>query len=146
MVKNRAFDTIFIGKANRDLTNRKAGNQLDRHLAALEEALLRRFQLRVNKKLLSEYASKVGVASNEIVAEFLVFVIDSVTIEPSSTVPRKFREKVKKTRWPSHDNALLAAVLGKDSPGVFVFERRHRECAGSVLRHLKVQVFCFAEH
>jgi|SRR5208337_2809630 len=136
------LDAAVVYFANGELAGRRSGNALDRRLSVIEQAARGIWRIRYNPKLLGEYQRLIQESRNDVIDLFFI-LLDSehaFFVKRNTLSGPQYEIAIKKCRWPSHDQHLLAAALGGDRPTVFVSEARHVACAKKILARFAVRV------
>jgi hypothetical protein len=140
-MSDAVFDTSVVAYANSDIVNRKLGGALDQRLILLEGAATRKVRIRYNDKLILEYAQHVRRCRNDVIELFFAVLDSAAAVRaPRNTLSRQHHQLADALRWPCHDEHLLAAAIGGDSPSIYVTEEQLARPAAEVFRIFRIHV------
>ena len=135
------LDATVVAMANGNIAGRRPGNAFDRRLRVVEQVVRGTLRLRYNSKLLGEYLPLVQEFRNDVIEVFFTLLVDRGVLVKRNTLSRQGHAiAVKRCRWPSHDQHLLAAALGGMEPALFVTEMLHDTCGACIYRNLAIRV------
>ena len=137
---NTVYDASFVAMSNGDLAGRRSGNALDRRLKTIEEFADGTRVAWYNNKLLSEYEQHVKIYRNDLVDTFFRLLADTGKKATRSTLSRTAYARLRRVRWPTHDQHLLAAATQAGESTILVTEETLGSCASAVRREFGVTV------
>ena len=136
------LDTTVVSLSNKELLSRQIGGAFDRALSIIEDIVSGTRRIRYNPRLVNEYGKHINRHNNDAI-HVLFQLLDSdraFFVATNSLRRHEYALAIRKCRWPSHDQHLIAAAIGGVDPSIFVTEARHAVCAGKVHRYLGIEI------
>lgn len=137
---NTVYDTSFLALSNGDIAARKRGNVFDRRICKIEEFIKGARIAWYNNKLFAEYTMHVAQRRNDVVEAFFLRLADHGKKAKRNTLSTPQYAQCRQTRWPTHDQHLLAAAIEAGNSTIFVTEQALADCAATVKRRFGISV------
>jgi hypothetical protein len=140
-MRHVVFDATVVRYGNIPMEARASDSVANRRLAAVEGFVIERAVVaRYNPKLAHEYQPAFDDPQNDVIAAMLIALADTGIFVKSNTLSRPHYARMRDTRWPSHDQHLLAAAVEGKDPLIFTCEDAHGVCAKAVRREFGIAV------